>query len=1013
MHEDRTQIEARFAKERARIIPWVYRRTIPVAVEAVELVGEPVPFHDAVKETFSPFAVGMPWGRRWGTTWFRMTVDVPTEWTGPLELVVDLGFDRRLTGFQCEGLAYSAEGRPLQGVHPNRTAVSLPHTSAGERVEVYVEAAANPGPRQLVPSEIGASTTGSGEPIYRLVRAELAERDDEVIGLLHDLDVLDGVMRTLADSDPRRHRLLRTLADAYDALDLLAVPSTAASARAVVRPALELPARASAHRAVSVGHAHIDTAWLWPLRETVRKCTRTFASAVRLMDEMPDYRFACSQAVQYAWIEERFPDLFARITEKVAAGQWLPVGGMWVEPDMNLPSGESIVRQLVFGQRAFERWFGRRCTEVWIPDVFGYPASLPQIFAQGGCDRFVTQKLSWNRQNRMPHHTFWWEGIDGTRVLTHFPPVDTYNAEVVPKEIAFAESNFRDAGWSDWSLMPYGYGDGGGGPTREMVERARRLANLDGSARIELGTVEQFFDAIEAEIAAGAPAPVWSGELYLETHRGTYTSQIRTKLANRRCERLLREAELWWAHLGPPSDVAAEIDRAWRTVLLHQFHDILPGSSIAWVHQEAEVELERVADELESLVSRALDELMPSTGAVANVRTHAADEVVLSSAPPDDGAHAQALADGRWAYRVQAPGLGITPLEVCAPVDRVVVSDRRLSNGCLDVELDDHGQLAGIRDVRAGREILPAGRAGAVLLHGPDHPVEYEAWDLESWARDHLQPVVDTGSIEIVDPGPLTGAIRVTRSFGASRAEITYRIRAGSPRLDIELDVDWQDRERVLSLDVPVDVRADHANCGIQFGHVARPTHVNTAWDAAKFEVCAHGWVDVSEPTFGVAVLDDGRYGHDVQQGGVRVTLLRSAVYPDLEADRGRHRTTVAVLPHGPGLHDVLRESEALNLPLRIGRGSADAGAETVPSLVHVDHPGVLVSAVKAADDGDGVVVRIYEAHGDRTTVTLRGSFTHAWRAALTEERDAELAVADAAVSLTLRPFELVTLRLA
>ena len=361
---------------------------------------------------------------------------------------------------------------------------------------------------------------------------------------MHDLDVLDGLMRTLALDDPRRRRLLR---DIERALDL--VPDVAA-ARHAVEAALALPARSSAHRIVATGHAHIDTAWLWPIRETRRKCERTFASAVRLMDEYPEYRFVCSQAQQYAWIEERQPELFARIAAKVESGQWVPTGGMWVESDMNLPSGESLVRQIVHGQRYFEQHFGRRCTEVWIPDVFGYPAGLPQVFAAGGMTRFVTQKLSWNKQNRFPHHTFWWEGLDGTRVLTHFPPVDTYNAEITPAECAHAVANFSEHGWSDWSLMPFGHGDGGGGPTREMLERARRLADLDGAPRVAIGTPAEFFRNVEREIHLGAPVPVWRGELYFETHRGTLTSQIRTKLGNRRCEQLLREAELWAATSG-------------------------------------------------------------------------------------------------------------------------------------------------------------------------------------------------------------------------------------------------------------------------------------------------------------------------------------------------------------------------------------------------------------------------------------------------------------------------------
>ena len=370
----------------------------------------------------------------------------------------------------------------MQGIHPRRQAV--PVRGEPGPVELVVEAAANPTFPPFRPSPLGSPATAGDQPLYRLDRAELVLVDADAEALVHDLDVLDGVMRTLALDDPRRARLRAVV---VRALDVLARPpggcdDPAAAARAVLAPSLARPADAAPHRVIATGHAHIDTAWLWPLSETVRKCTRTFASAVALMDGEPGYRFSCSQAQQYAWIAEREPELFARIADKVAEGQWIPVGGMWVEPDMNLPSGESIVRQIVHGQRFFEAHFGRRCREVWIPDVFGYPAGLPQVFAAGGMRRFVTQKLSWNRTNRFPHSTFWWEGLDGTRVLTHFPPVDTYNAEIIPAEMAYSVGRFAEHEWSTVSLMPFGYGDGGGGPTREMLERLRRIGGLAGHA---------------------------------------------------------------------------------------------------------------------------------------------------------------------------------------------------------------------------------------------------------------------------------------------------------------------------------------------------------------------------------------------------------------------------------------------------------------------------------------------------------------------------------------------------
>lgn len=983
-----------------------------MSVEAWDVPGEPVPYADAVAAPYRPFAIGSRWSRPWGTTWFRFSADVPAGWVGPgLEAVIDLGFHPDSAGFQSEGLLWSAAG-PVQGLHPRRTAVPLPDAPAGP-LTLLVEAASNPAfPQDGGRSPLGSLHTAGHTPIYELRDARLALRDRDVDQLVLDVEVLFGLARALPAGSARRQRIVRTLEVAFGVLDLDDVRSTARAARAALAPALELPAASSAHRVVAVGHAHIDTAWLWPLRETQRKCARTFASAVRLMDDHPDYRFSCSQAAQYDWIERQHPALFDRIAEKVAGGQWQPVGGMWVEADMNLPSGESLVRQFVHGQRYFESRFGVRCTEVWIPDVFGYPASLPQIFRAAGCARFVTQKLSWNKQNRFPHSTFWWEGIDGSRVLTHFPPVDTYNAEVTPAELVHSVNNFREHAWSDWSLMPFGFGNGGGGPTREMVERARRSADLDGLPRVQMGTVDGFFGRVEAEAAAGAPVPVWNGELYFEMHRGTLTSQAATKVGNRRCERLLREAELWWATGGDvPADIASELDELWREVLLQQFHDIIPGSSIAWVHADAEAAHTRVSQRLEQLVAGAVDRLALDSPAVLNAATHARREVVASATAVDGPS--QRLGDGRRAFMAVAPGLGIGTAVGHEPHDRVVVTERSFTNASLSVSWDLDGRLVSIIDIAAARELLRTGSSVHLEL-APDHPVEYDAWDLESWTAGKGVPVGAVESVEIVEAGPLLASLRVVSSFGSSRLVVTTTMRAGSRRLDLRIDVDWHEDEQLLSLVVPLDVHAREAACDIQFGHVMRPTHASSSWDAAKFEVCAHRFVDLSEASWGVAVLNDGRYGHGLHSGGVRVSLLRAAKYPDPTADHGRHRVTVAVLPHDAGLQQVRHEAEALNLPLRVL--DARAGDSPLPApVVTVDHPGVEVAAVKRADDGSGdLVVRLHEAAGDRASVTVRAPrrIGAATRCNLLEEPGAALDTADGLVELHLRPFELVTLRL-
>ena len=754
MHDDRELAERRIDRDLwERVLPLVHADRASMSIEAGPSPGE-----------LTPFVAGSEWGAPWQTTWFRFSADVPAGWDDRpgtrVEAVVDLGFTLAQAGFQAEGLVVSrTDGTPVQGIHPDRTCVVIEADElATGRVVLLVEAASNPTFVQFAPSSEGLPETASADPIYRFRTADLVLVDLETEALVHDLDVLDDTMRSLALADPRRAKIRRSIIIALDAL-----PEVDDARRALathLRP-ITLDGDvdgggdgdvhghagdARRHRIIATGHAHIDTAWLWPIRETIRKCTRTFASAVGLMDDDPTFRFTCSQAQQYAWIEERHPELFARIRAAAERGQWLPVGGMWVESDMNLPSGESLARQIVHGQRYFTDRFGAPCREMWIPDVFGYPAGLPQLFVAGGMDRFVTQKLSWNKQNRFPHHTFRWEGLDGTSVLTHFPPVDTYNAQIRPSEIAHSIRNFREHAWSDVSLMPFGHGDGGGGPTREMLERARRIADVDPSVSLEIGSVDDFFTAVEDEAVRGAPVPVWRGELYFETHRGTLTSQLRTKIGNRRCERLLVEAELWEAALavagttgtatatgseasalGGSADELMTLDEAWKQLLTQQFHDILPGSSIAWVHRDAEETFERVAREVTRRIDRSLAGLARSRPALANPSGVAISGVVVVA---DGGAvadedrlassgrapqHVQRLADDSVAFAAEVPAFGIAPIDPQPVTDRVVLTDCSMTNGQLCVRWNKHGDITSIIDTVARREIVPPGALLAAI----------------------------------------------------------------------------------------------------------------------------------------------------------------------------------------------------------------------------------------------------------------------------------------------------------
>ncbi len=989
MHDRRQEIAARLQRVlEERIRPAVHTPLVPLDVAvwhvptaADGLVGDPVAFAVARDATYVAGQVGDRWGPAWGTTWFRLGADAP-DGDGPFEAVVDLGWTTAVPGFQAEGLVHDADGGTVKALNPRNQWVPAP---AGTRVEWYVEAAANPTVLTgFRPTDLGDRLTTGPEPLYRLTTAELCRLETEVYELVADLDVLEGLRFWLPDNDARGWEISDAIERALDVLDLTDVVGTAAAARAVLAPALAVPATPGGHRISAVGHAHIDSAWLWPVRETVRKVARTVANVVQLMDADDSLVYAMSSAQQWAWLEESHPALFSRVRAYVDEGRFVPVGGMWVESDTNMAGGEAMVRQFLLGKRWFAEHLGVEPREVWLPDSFGYTAALPQIVALAGMRWFLTQKISWNTTNPFPHHTFWWEGIDGTQVLTHFPPVDTYNSELSGTELAHSAANFRDKGAATRALVPFGYGDGGGGPTRGMLARARRTADLAGSAQVRVEAPAAFFEAAEEEY--GARAPVWSGELYLEIHRGTYTSQAAMKQGNRACEHLLREAELWSATAAVRGllDYPAEnLRQAWETVLLHQFHDILPGSSIAWVHREARATYARLTAELEGLVETALDVLAGD-----------GDEDVAFNASPVDQGGVPALSSGTSSEA--------RPTAVGSQDVRGIT----LENDDLQMVLDETGVIRSLVDRRWGRDAIPPGGAANLLQLHPDHPVRWDAWDLDEHYRRTVTDLTEVESI-VVDGDE----VRVTRAFGDSR--VVQCLTLLGDRVEIETDVDWHERERVLKLAVDCDVHTDHASFETQFGHVVRPTHVNTSWDAARFEVCAHRWVLVAEPGYGVALANHTSYGHDVTRhpraGGatystVRATLLRAPRFPDPDTDQGRHVFRHAIVP-GAGVAAAAEAGYALALPLRRRVGTA------VEPLVQLDGP-AYVEAVKLAEDGSGdVVVRLYEPYGARGRVRVTAGFETAG-AEVVDLLERPLAGDDwDGTHLSLRPFQIVTLR--
>ncbi|MFC7375314.1 alpha-mannosidase [Brachybacterium sp. GCM10030267] len=1055
MFDDRELTEARIRRvTRDHLVPGIYQETAPVRITAHRLPGEPVPPHEAIgadaaeDSPYAPIEIGAPLGRPWSTTWLHITGTVPAEWAdddaSAPELLVDLAFTG-MPGFQAEALAFTPDGVPLKAINPFNRYLPL---AAGQEVDLYLECAANPtvsGGWSFAPTPLGDLATIPEEELYSISQLHLARRDTRIWELVEDVRALSGLMAELPETSQRRHEILRALEAACDIVDPDDLPGTAEAARDVLSPALQRPAGSSALTVLATGHAHIDSAWLWPVRETVRKVARTFSNVATLLEQDPDLTFSASSAQQYQWLKDRYPELFARITEHVAEGRFVPVGGMWVESDTNMPGSEAMARQFIAGKRFFRENFGVETRETWLPDSFGYSAALPQIAALAGQEFFLTQKVSWNQTNTFPHHTFRWEGLDGTSVFTHFPPADTYNGDLSGAELAYFERNFKEKGRASIGMDLFGHGDGGGGPTREMLAAGRRASDLEGSPRVEFGTAEDFFERAREEYP---DAPVWNGELYLELHRGTYSAQLGTKQGNRRSEHVLHEAE-FLASLAAiragydyPYD---ELEALWHDTLLNQFHDILPGSSIAWVHREAEQQHARIAERAERIIEQSLSAL--GAGDAESDAKGTGPETPADGPDAEGGCPSRTLLNTAPVARRGVPAYSAGT--VSNGQEAVVVIREggtiTIENASVRAVLDPSGAISSLVDRASGREAIAPGSRGALLQLHRDTPNAWDAWDIDEFYRHVVRDLETPTDVEVSEAD---AGVRVSFTYttaladGAETSGVTgagstivktYRLRPDDESLEIIHDIDWRERKKALKLAFPLDVRAAHLSSEIQFGHLDRPIPVNTSWDFARFETCAHRWVHLAEGDYGVAIANDSTYGHDVlrtvreDDGGTttttRLTLVRAPEYPDPGADHGTYTLRVAVRP-GAGIREAIEEGYRINLPERF-LGGAGAPAAAAP-LVAVDSPSVLMETVKLAEDRSGdLVVRLYESEGARASATVRldgalgtavsvvdlleqpfGEDAPAVRSALTRGEDGS-------VELAFRPFEIKTLRIA
>jgi alpha-mannosidase len=940
---------ARLAQTSERLRERVYpEKCAPDELLVSEQVDR-LSYEEAQSLSYRAAVLGERFGPLWATYWFRASATVPEAWRGSR---VDLLWDS-----DSEATLW-LDGRPAQGLNRHHhDAPLVDQAKGGEALSFEIELACN-------------GLFGQQDRPAELHRCELARFDPEAWQLFHDFETLRLLAIDPGLDESWAGELLTELNRFCNEHD----PS-------ILERLYEHRNASTAHEVSAIGHAHLDTAWLWPLAETYRKAVRTFSTQVRYMDEYPEYRFACSQAQQYAWIEERAPELWDRIRAKVESGQFVPVGGTWIEPDCNIPSGESLVRQFLQGQRWFEQRFGTRCTEFWNPDVFGYNGQLPQLMRGAGIDRFLTQKLSWNRFNAPEHQTFTWQGIDGSEVLAHFPPADTYNAEASVPELRRAARDYKDHAHSRRSLLVFGHGDGGGGPTRAMLETLRRASDLQGVPRTQIRTPEQFFDALVAE---PDERPVVVGELYFEYHRGTYTTQGRTKRGNRRSEIALHDAEFLLAASGAGEYPRLELDRLWQLLLLQQFHDILPGSSIGLVYEDAERDLAEVEAGANALWAEG----------ATPVNTIGVHRTEVTETP-----------EGGLAL-VEAPSYG--PGRVIDAVDAVRVDGLTLENAHLRAELATDGTVVSLVHKASGRETLAA--PGNRLELYDDRPVQFDAWDIDPFHLETRTDCAPAESFRVVTESALRVEIAYERAIGeASRMTQVVRLDAASPRLEFHTTVEWAEEHKLLKTSFPLDVRAPNATYEMQFGYTERPTHYSTSWDSARYEVPGHRFADLSEHGFGAALLTDSKYGYSGFGNELRISLLRAPKSPDPEADLGHHEFAYAILPHAGGWREagVVAEGLRFNLPLR---WVADAPAE---SFASVDDPNLVLDTIKRAEDSDALVLRLYEAHGARGSarVRLAQPFESAVATNLLEDDGEPLVVEGREIVLPYRPHQILTVK--
>lgn len=997
--------------------------------------GEWVPF-DSERDT---------WGNADCYAWMKHSFTVPRRFAGRPVLYQILPQEGKEWAWGSpQALAY-ANGEALQGFDSNHDCVRLLDCAqGGEGYEMLLNLYAG-----------GRDYEGKIGTRFRLLSV-----DDEVWKLYWHLRTPLEAANLYEADDLARIDLLKALNEAVSlvAFHLPYGAEFLESVRAATAFLEErLYGRQTMEATVSaVGHTHIDVAWLWRLRQTRDKASRSFTTVLKLMEEYPEYKFMSSQAQLYDFIRQEHPALYERIREKVRQGRWEPEGGMWVEADTNLSSGESLVRQFLVGKRFFREEFGVDNKILWLPDVFGYSAALPQIMRQCGIEYFMTTKISWNEYDKLPYDTFLWRGIDGSEVLTHFIPamdavkeerdwMTTYNGDLNPSQVIGGWQRYQQKDLNRDVLFSFGYGDGGGGPTHDMLEQGRRMhLGIAGCPKVEFTFARDYFETLKRDVAKSPRLPRWAGELYFEYHRGTLTAQASAKRWNRKSETLYHDLETLesLACLDDlPAYPAEQLLEGWKVILLNQFHDILPGSSIREVYEDSRGQYEQLHRTGERMLEAALQKLAGQASVktdsllVFNTLGFTRDEVVEAALPREadfvlrDSSTGEALPwqrtyDGKLVFTAKnVPSKGYCAVSIEAgaqpAAQPLAATVREIHTPFFDLAFDEQMNIASLIDRRTGRGVAPRGEKLNRLIAYEDRPFAHKAWNVQSYYTEKSWEITDVSRAEVLECGPVRAVVLVERKFLHSVIRQYIIAYAALDRIDIKNEIDWDDGCLLLKADFPVDVNAMKATFDIQFGNVERTTHENTLWDFAQFEACAHKWADMSDNGFGLAVLNDCKYGYSAKDGHLTLSLLRSATDPQPEQDRTRHVFTYSLYPHaGPAAASrVVQAGYSLNHPLYAVLCGARRGAWperfSLVQLAQADADHVILETVKKAEDSDALILRLYETWNRATDCTLRfgRSIRSAAQCDMMEEHDLPLVPEGDALRLHFRPFEIKTLK--